>query len=209
MLRGIQDMVMDIANMLSPVRSPIPPSQARRLMEQSERLAEAARRLREVADQAMEPPTKISHGPRRPFSRIDLGGSPQAQQRPAPRRTETFVYGVTLGNRTYSVTLPEQLPTRADGTLDIVAARERLHGMLLNNELVSHGPDGRLIQRAQVTMTGSAGRAAAFNTGAPNQRLDLFRDQYLSMTFQGGQYVARPDVAITLAQAEVPRRRSR
>ncbi|MEW6035555.1 MAG: hypothetical protein AB1529_03000 [Candidatus Micrarchaeota archaeon] len=199
-LRVVRDALMDIANALSPIRSPIPPSQARRLMEQSERLAEAAERLKEVARQLGQQPTQLSPVPQRAQP-----PAPTQQPRPAPRMTQATVYEVTLGNRTYQVALPDPLPTRPNGRVDEVAARAILHDLLLNNKLVESG--GQVVY-AQVTRVGRDAESAAFNSGAPNQRLDIFRDDYVGRTYTNGQYVERPDIRIAMAPQQGRRTRN-
>jgi hypothetical protein len=109
----------------------------------------------------------------------------QQKTRPTPRRVEQHTYLVTVGTRTYRVVLPEKLPERG--------ARQRLHTMLLNNELVGTG--GSKL-RAQVTMQGNGQVAQKFNGRAANARLDVFRDSYLGHTYKGGRFVNSSDVRI-------------
>ncbi len=109
--------------------------------------------------------------------------------RPTPRRIERHAYRVTVGDRTYRVTLPERLPARG--------ARERLHDLLVGNELVETG--GSPI-RADVQQVSGPGNMERFNGRPPNARLDIFRDDYLSHTFRGGQYVPSREVRVAQAR---------
>ncbi len=129
---------------------------------------------------------------------------PQSRRTPAPRRVEQFVYDVTLGGRTYRVALADPLPTLRGGGVDLAAAQRRLNDLLLNNQLVTRAnpndPASPVVALAQVTMPGTTVADQRFNAGTPNQRLDLFRDAYLNLTFRNGSYVENSAVRI----AEVP-----
>jgi hypothetical protein len=116
-------------------------------------------------------------------------GPIQPRTRPTPRRIEQHVYRVSVGDRTYRVTLPERLPARG--------GRERLHELLLGNQLVESG--GSQV-RADVQQVGGPGNRERFNGRAPNARLDIFRDDYLSRTFRAGQYVPSRDVRVASAR---------
>jgi hypothetical protein len=109
--------------------------------------------------------------------------------RPTPRRIEQHAYQVSVGDRTYRVTLPERLPARG--------ARERLHELLLGNELVESG--GAQVH-ADVQQVGGPGSMERFNSRPPNARLDIFRDDYLSRTFRDGHYVPSRDVRVADAR---------
>lgn len=109
--------------------------------------------------------------------------------RPTPRRVEQYVYRVSVGDREYRVTLPERLPARN--------ARQRLHDMLVGNELIESG--GSPIY-ADVRQTGGRGNQDRFNSRPQNARLDIFRDDYLSRTFRGGAYVDSRDIRIALVR---------
>ncbi|MBU0526979.1 MAG: hypothetical protein ABH983_03950 [Candidatus Micrarchaeota archaeon] len=128
------------------------------------------------------------------ISQLRTGAS---ARKATPARVESHVYRVSIGERQYRVTLPEQLPPRT--------ARARLHEMLLHNELV--GPGGRPL-RAQVEMiapTGTSQRAQEARREAERfnsprtpatARLDRFRDAYLERTYIDGQYVSDGTVRI-------------
>lgn len=112
-------------------------------------------------------------------------GPVQPRTRPTPRRIEQHAYRVTVGDRTYRVTLPERLPARG--------SRERLHDLLVGNQLVD---TGGAIVRADVQQIGGPGNMERFNGRPPNARLDIFRDDYLSRTFRGGHYVPSREVRV-------------
>lgn len=116
-------------------------------------------------------------------------GALRPTTRPTPRRIEQHVYRVSVGDRTYRVTLPERLPARG--------SRERLHELLLGNRLVESG--GSQV-RADVQQVGGPGNMERFNGRPPNARLDIFRDDYLARTFRGGQYVPSREVRVASAR---------
>ncbi|MFH0884867.1 MAG: hypothetical protein V1861_04105 [Candidatus Micrarchaeota archaeon] len=137
--------------------------------------------------------------------------APQSRRQPAPRRVEQFVYDISLGGRTYRVALAEPLPTLRGGGVNLADAQRRLHDLLLNNQLVTHAnpsdPASPVVALAQVTMPGSSQAEQRFNAGTPNQRLDLFRDAYLNLTFRNGRYVESTAVRITEVPQEGSTRR--
>ncbi len=112
-------------------------------------------------------------------------GTVRPTTRPTPRRIEQHVYRVSVGDRAYRVTLPERLPARG--------GRERLHELLVGNQLVE---TGGAVVHADVQQIGGPGNHERFNARAPNARLDIFRDDYLSRTFRGGQYVPSREVRV-------------
>jgi DNA primase len=156
-----------------------------------ERLRDALRELLNTVEHLLQQ-SQTSPVPQRTPQQT----GPVQQPRQAPQMTQTFVYQVSLGSRTYQVALPQQLPTTRSGQVDEVAARAVLHDLLLNNKLVESG--GQAVY-AQVTRVGRDAESAAFNSGAPNQRLDIFRDEYVARTYTDGQYVERPDIRIAMA----------
>lgn len=118
-------------------------------------------------------------------------GAVRPTTRPTPRRIEQHAYRVTVGDRTYRVTLPERLPARG--------ARERLHELLLGNELVD-SEGNHVTVHADVQQVGGPGNMERFNRRPPNARLDIFRDDYLARTFRGGQYVPSREVRVAQAR---------
>jgi len=130
--------------------------------------------------------------------------APQSRRTPAPRRIEQFVYDIALGGRTYRVALADALPKLRGGGVDLAAAQRRLHDLLLSNQLVTRAnpndPASPVITLAQVTMPGTTTADQRFNAGTPSQRLDMFRDAYLNLTFRNGSYSESSAVRI----AEVP-----
>ncbi|MFN7991624.1 MAG: hypothetical protein U0R44_05695 [Candidatus Micrarchaeia archaeon] len=124
------------------------------------RLMEAIRRLHEEVHRS-QVPQRTPNAPQQQ--------GPGQVQVPAPVRSQTFVYNVTVGNQQFRVALPEKLPASQSG------AYARLHDLLLNNRLVE--PGGQIVQ-AEVTRLDAG--AGTFNNGAPNVRLDIFRDRFLA-----------------------------
>lgn len=114
-------------------------------------------------------------------------GAVRPMTRPTPRRVEQHSYRVTVGDRTYRVTLPERLPARG--------ARERLHDLLLGNQLVDSEGE-RVTVHADVQQVGGPGSMERFNGRPPNARLDIFRDDYLARTFRDGHYVPNREVRV-------------
>jgi hypothetical protein len=115
----------------------------------------------------------------------------------APVRTQQFVYGVKVGTTRYTISLNERLPSRG-GRVDVPAAQQALHDLLLHNRLVEPGGKG---VRAQVIVAGPGPAAEAFNKAPANVRLDRFRDAYLARTSSGGEFEKSPDVRIADASA--------
>ncbi|MEW6035556.1 MAG: hypothetical protein AB1529_03005 [Candidatus Micrarchaeota archaeon] len=163
-----------------------------------ERLRDALRELLNTIENLLSRPSPVPQ-------KTPQQAGPVQQPRPAPQMTQAFVYQVNLGNRTYQVALPQALPTTRSGQVDEVAARAILHDLLLNNRLVESG--GQAVY-AQVTRVGRDAESAAFNSGAPNQRLDIFRDDYVGRTYTNGQYVERPDIRIAMAPQQGRRTRN-
>lgn len=161
---------------------------------------ESLRQVLEEALRAIQAPASQTSAVRQ--------SSPRPRSAPAPRRTEQFVYDVSVGTRTYRVALPEALPTLRGGGVDMKVAERRLHDLLLNNQLVSRGnnPANPPSPLAQVSMVGDGPGVQRFNQGSPNQRLDMFRDDYLKLTFQGGRYVESGEVRIAEAPHNTTRR---
>lgn len=87
-------------------------------------------------------------------------------------------------------------------------AERRLHDLLLNNQLVVRGnnPANPPAPLAQVTLNGAGPGVREFNQGTPNQRLDMFRDDYLKLTFQDGNYVESRGIRIAEAPHNTTRR---
>jgi hypothetical protein len=131
---------------------------------------------------------------------------PSQTQAPAPRRVQQFVYDVTVSGNTYRLTLGDRLPTNADGSVNVAAARRRLNDALLHNEPAPLG--GHM--SASVQMQGNSQEAARFNAGPENQRMDIFHDRYLGQTHRMGpngqdQYVENNAVTIAQVQGQRPR----
>jgi hypothetical protein len=186
-------------------RTPERQSEAERLVEALHDVAGRLRTMRLTPEQRIEVRNLINEMLQNMQRTVTRGQAvtqqaEQAQSRPAPRRVEVFAYDVVLNNRRYRVSLPEPLPTRRGGGLDVAAAQRRLHDLLLNNQLVTREtPEGPVLVRADVTMLGEGAQQQRFNRGPPNQRLDVFRDSYLALTFHDGRYV--PSTAIRIAEA--------
>lgn len=160
--------------MAQAARKPRQRTQAPTLQSLQQELVEIKNMLRNL----MEMMQQAGASGRRP-------GTVQPRTRPTPRRIEQHVYRVSVGDRSYRVTLPERLPARG--------GRERLHELLLGNQLVESG--GSTVH-ADVQQIGGPGNHERFNARAPNARLDIFRDDYLSRTFRGGQYVPSREVRV-------------
>ncbi len=122
-----------------------------------------------------------------------------------PARVTSHVYRVSIGDRQYRVTLPQELPPRT--------ARATLHDLLLHNRLV--GPGGSPL-RAQVEMIEPTGTSRAaqeaqrearrFNSPRTPAaaRLDRFRDDYLARTYINDRYVS--DGTVRIARTTTRRR---
>ncbi|MCI0504388.1 hypothetical protein L0Y65_06825 [Candidatus Micrarchaeota archaeon] len=167
------------------------------------RTVPASRRVKQFGHEDLERELRLPVTPQ--AGEAEARHSPQSRTVPAPRRVEQFVYDVSLGGRTYRVALADPLPALRGGGVDLATAQRRLHDLLLNNQLVRrenpNDPMSPVIALAQVNMPGTTPADQRFNAGAPNQRLDMFRDAYLGLTFRGGNYAESSAILI----AEAPR----
>lgn len=190
-------------------RKPPVRNEGERLIEQLREVTETIRRgglteqQREQVRQFLHEMTQLMQQMQTTQPIRQTQSSPQARTAPAPRRVQQFVYDVALGGRTYRVALAEPLPTSRSGGVDVAAAQRRLHDLLLTNQLVRHenprDPSSPVVTLAQVTMPGATQADSRFNAGPPNQRLDLFRDAFLGLTYRDGRYVE--STAVRIAEA--------
>ena len=100
----------------------------------------------------------------------------------APKRVVN--YEVDVGPRRYSVALPMELKAGAEG-------KRQLHEALLHNQLI--GPNNEALADVKLIR----GPEKDFNSGSPNQRLDMFRDNLLAKTYIDGKYADTKDVTLT------------
>jgi hypothetical protein len=190
-------------------RKPPVRNQGERLIEQLREVTETVRRggfteqQREQVRQILQELNQLMQQMQTTQPVRQTQTSPQSRTAPAPRRIEQFVYDVALGGRTYRIAMAEPLPTLRGGGVDVAAAERKLHDLLLNNQLVRHenprDPTSPVVTLAQVTMPGATQADTRFNAGTPSQRLDLFRDAYLGLTFRDGRYVE--STAVRIAEA--------